>query len=153
RHRRVGSRDLRRPSRTRHGWDGIMTPYQRFAIMGIVASAAGLAFAAYSSVDYAQHLDRHLHDVHCSLIPGLASDAAGENPCRAAMYSAYPALFRGSYWGGIPISLFALGAFSFFLAFSLYLFLAGPRVSRTALLFFAALAVTPLLVSLLMFFI
>lgn len=127
--------------------------HRRFAAMGLVASALGLTFAAYSSVDYARHLDRHLHDVHCSLIPGLAAGADEENPCRAAMYSAYSALFRGTYWGGIPISLFALGAFSFFVGFSLYLLLAGQRASKSALLFFAAIGVTPLVVSLLMFFI
>jgi len=121
--------------------------------MGLAASVLGLIFAAYSSVDYARHLDRHLHDVHCSLIPGLASGADEENPCRAAMYSAYSAIFRGTYWGGIPISLFALGAFSFFVGFSLYLLLAGPRASKNALLFFAAIGVTPLAVSILMFFI
>jgi uncharacterized membrane protein len=121
--------------------------------MGMAASALGLVFAALSSVDYAQHLDRHLHDVHCSLIPGLSGGADEENPCRAAMYSAYSALFRGSYWGGIPISLFALGAFSFFLGFSLYLLLAGTRASKHALLFFAVVGATPLAVSLLMFFI
>jgi len=126
---------------------------KRFAAMGLGASVLGLTFAALSSVDYAQHLDRHLHDVHCSLIPGVTSGADEENPCRAAMYSAYSALFRGSYWGGIPISLFALGAFSFFVGFSLYLLLAGPRASKSALLFFAAIGVTPLAVSLLMFFI
>src|SRR6266540_1600003 len=122
-----------------------------FAILGIVASILGLTFAALSSIDYAQHLDRHLHDVHCSLIPGLTSGADEENPCRAAMYSAYSAILRGDYWGGIPISLFALGAFAFFLGFSLYLFFAGAHAPRTALLFFGATGVTPLLVSLLMF--
>jgi hypothetical protein len=124
-----------------------------YAILGMVGSLLGLVFAAYSSIDYAQHLDRHLHDVHCSLIPGLVSGADEENPCRAAMYSAYSALFRGSYWGGIPISLFALGAFSFFLGLSTYLFFAGSSASRRLLVFFAATGVTPLVVSALMFFI
>jgi hypothetical protein len=130
----------------------MMSP-RRFASMGLAASLLGLTFAALSSVDYAQHLDRHLHDVHCSLIPGLSGGADEENPCRAAMYSAYSALFRGSYWGGIPISLFALGAFSFFVGFTLYLLLAGPRASKNALLFFAAIGVTPLAVSIVMFLI
>jgi uncharacterized membrane protein len=124
-----------------------------YAIFGIVGSVLGLVFAGYSTVDYAEHLDRHLHDVHCSLIPGLVSGADEENPCRAAMYSAYSALFRGDYWGGIPISLFAIGAFSFFLGFSLYLFFAREVASKKALGFFAALGVTPLLVSAVMFFI
>jgi uncharacterized membrane protein len=120
------------------------------AILGFAASLVGLVFAAYSSIDYAQHLDRHLHDVHCSLIPGLASGADEDNPCRAAMYSAYSAIFRSTYWGGIPISLFALGAFSFFLGFSVYFFFAGPRAPQKALLFFAAAGATPFGVSLVM---
>src|SRR5258705_5802729 len=124
-----------------------------YAVFGIVGSVLGLVFAGYSTVDYAEHLDRHLHDVHCSLIPGLVSGADEENPCRAAMYSAYSALFRGDYWGGIPISLFAIGAFSFFLGFSIYLFLAGDGASRKALTFFSIAGMTLLAVSALMFFI
>jgi len=124
-----------------------------FAVLGMAGSVLGLTFAIYSTIDYAEHLDRHLHDVHCSLIPGLTSGADEENPCRAAMYSAYSALFRGQYWGGIPISLFALGAFSFFLGFSIYLFFAGDSASRKALGFFAAAGMTPLAVSAIMFYI
>jgi hypothetical protein len=124
---------------------------RRPAILGGIASLLGLTFAVYSSVDYAAHLDRRLHDVHCSLVPGLTAGADEENPCRAAMYSAYSALFRGSYWGGIPISLFALGAFSFFFGFSAYLVFSGPRASKKAIGFFAASGATPFLVSLIMF--
>jgi uncharacterized membrane protein len=123
-----------------------------FAILGLLASILGLTFAVLSSIDYARHLDRHLHDVHCSLVPGLTTRADDEeNPCRAAMYSAYAAVFRGALWGGVPISLFAVGAFSFFLAFSLYLWLAGPSAPKTALGFFAAVGLTPLAVSVCMF--
>jgi uncharacterized membrane protein len=127
-------------------------PSRVFAILGIVAAVLGLAFAASSSIDYARHLDRHLHDVHCSLVPGMTTRADDEeNPCRAAMYSAYAAVFRGELWGGIPISLFALGAFSFFLGFSLYLLLAGASAPKKGLAFFAALGATPLIVSAVMF--
>jgi uncharacterized membrane protein len=133
-------------------YDGQMPSRLRApALTAGVASALGLTFATYSSIDYAAHLDRKLHDVHCSLVPGLAAGADEENPCRAAMYSAYSALLRGTYWGGIPISLFALGAFSFFLGFAIYLFIAGPRASKTALRFFALSAATPFLVSVVMF--
>jgi len=66
------------------------------------------------------------------------------------MYSAYAAVFRGDLWGGIPISLFAVGAFSFFLGFSLYLLVAGAAAPRKALLFYGMFALTPLGVSLLM---
>src|SRR5262245_28546083 len=135
-------------------YDGQMPARLRVpAIVAGIASALGLTFAAFSSVDYAAHLDRRLHDVHCSLVPGLTTGADEENPCRAAMYSAYSALFRGSYWGGIPISLFALGAFSFFAGFSIYLLFAGPRAPTKALWFFAAAGSTPFAVSLVMFII
>jgi uncharacterized membrane protein len=119
------------------------------AALALFASALGLVFASYSTFDYAKHLDRRLHDVHCSFIPGLPATAEAE-ACRAAMYSPYSALLREQYWGGIPISLFALGAFTFFVGFSLYLMIAAGGAPRRAVVFFAVLSVTPLLVSLLM---
>ncbi len=122
------------------------------AAIALAASALGLLFASYSTSDYAAHLDRRLHNVHCSFIPGASATAEAE-PCRAAMYSPFSALLKDRYWGGIPISLFALGAFCFFAAFALYLLLAGPRASRRTLGFFAVVGSTPLLVSLLMFII
>lgn len=120
------------------------------AAIALVGSLVGLVFASYSTFDYSAHLDRRLHDVHCSFIPGAAASADAE-ACRAAMYSPYAALMRQDYWGGIPISLFALGAFTFFAGFSLYLLLAGGRAPKKAVAFFAAVSVTPLLVSLMMF--
>ena len=120
------------------------------AIIALVASGLGLLFASNSTLDYAAHLDRQLHDMHCSFIPGAQATSEAE-PCRAALYSPYSALFKDAYWGGIPISLFGLGAFCFFAAFSLYLLIAGERVSRRTLGFFALIGLTPLCVSLLMF--
>ena len=119
------------------------------ALIALVASGLGLLFASNSTLDYAAHLDRRLHDVHCSFIPGAAATPEAE-ACRAAMYSPYSALLKDQYWGGIPISLFALGAFGFFAAFSLYLLLAGERVSRRTLGFFALVGLAPLCISLLM---
>ena len=66
------------------------------------------------------------------------------------MYSPYSALLKADYWGGIPVSLFAMGAFTFFAGFSLYLVFAGPRAPRKAVGFFAAVSATPLIVSLAM---
>jgi uncharacterized membrane protein len=119
------------------------------AAIALFASLLGLLFASYSTLDYAEHLDRRLHDVHCSFIPGAAPTDQAE-ACRAAMYSPYSALLKDQYWGGLPISLFALGSFCFFAAFSLYLLLSGERTPRRATGFFALVGVTPLLVSLLM---
>jgi hypothetical protein len=121
------------------------------AIVALVASLLGLVFAAYSTDDYAAHLDRQVHAVHCSFIPGAAVSNDEANPCKTALFSPYSALFREKWWGGVPISLFALGAFGFFFGFSLYLLLAGDQVPKSRRKFFAAVSVTPLLASCVMF--
>jgi uncharacterized membrane protein len=120
------------------------------AALALFASLLGLIFAGLSSLDYTKHLDRQVHDIHCSYVPGLAAETSPDNACRVAMYSPFAALFRDRYWGGVPISLFAVGAFSFFAAFSLYLLLAGRDARPRALAFLAICGATPLLVSLLM---
>jgi uncharacterized membrane protein len=106
----------------------------------------GLLFASNSTLDYAAHLDRRLHDLHCSFIPGAPPTDSAE-ACRTAMYSSYAAFFRDKYWGGIPISLFALGAFCFLAGFALYLLAASDRAPRRAVAFFGAVGITPLLAS------
>jgi len=120
------------------------------AILSLVAALLGLLFASNSTLDYAKHLDRRLHDVHCSFIPGAPATSEAE-ACRVAMYSPYSALFKEQYWGGIPISLFALGAFAFYSAFAVYLLVYGSRAPKRALRFFGAVSLVPLLVSLVMF--
>ena len=120
------------------------------AALALVAALLGLTFGSLSSLDYIQHLDRGIHDVHCSYVPGLGAEASPDNACRVAMYSPFAALFRDSFWGGVPIALFAVGAFGFFAAFALYLLLAGPSAPRRGLLFLAVFGATPLMVSVLM---
>jgi uncharacterized membrane protein len=153
--------EFRSPSITRRNLALMAKVAQRFAsmsaprsrvpaILATIGSLLGLLFSSYSTLDYAAHLDRRLHDVHCSFIPGAPPTSEAE-ACRAAMYSSYSAVLRDSLWGGVPISLFALGAFSFFLGFSVYLLLAKDRASRVSIAFFAGVSVTPLLVSLVMF--
>lgn len=109
----------------------------------------GLVFATISTLDYAAHLDRQLHDVHCSFIPG-APAGGEEEACRTAMYSPYSALLKDDLWGGVPISLFAMGAFSFLAAFALYLAWAAGRSPPKAVKFFGWVSLTPLLVSIAM---
>lgn len=119
------------------------------AIVALLGALLGLVFSTYSTLDYAAHLDRQLHDVHCSVIPGAPpkEEAAG---CRAALYSPYSAVMKDALWGGLPISTFAQGAFSFFAGFALYLAIAGARASKAAAAFYAAVGVTPLIVSIVM---
>ena len=40
------------------------------ALLAVVAAVLGLVFAAYSTYDYAAQLDRQVHAVHCSFVPG-----------------------------------------------------------------------------------
>jgi uncharacterized membrane protein len=120
------------------------------ALVVLLGALLGLALAGYSTADYVAHLDRQLHDVHCSFIPGAAVDPNADNACKTAMYSSYSALLRDEIWGGVPISLFALGAFAFFAAFALYLLVSGARAPRRANHFIALAGVTPLLASIVM---
>ncbi|OQB18897.1 MAG: Vitamin K epoxide reductase family protein [Deltaproteobacteria bacterium ADurb.Bin207] len=122
-------------------------------ILALVASALGLIFAGFSTYDYIQHLDRQLHAVHCSFTPGLAEATDTENACRTAMYSVYGALFRGTWWGGVPVSLFALGVYVFFAAFAVAMLVGGANVSKRAYQFLGFSSLGPLLVSVIMAFI
>src|SRR5438094_4434548 len=76
-------------------------------VVALLASLAGCAFAAMSTSDFMQHLDRQVHAIHCSFIPGAGSEL-GESGCRTVMMSPYSSFFREAVWGGIPISLWAL---------------------------------------------
>src|SRR5271169_482698 len=96
---------------------------KRAALVALVASALGMVFAAYSTYDYAQQLDRQVHAVHCSFIPGAPVSSDADNPCKAALFSPFSAVLRATYWGGVPISLFGLGAFAFFVGFAVYVWL------------------------------
>src|SRR5580692_7805918 len=107
-------------------------PAKRAALLALIAAVLGLVFAAYSTYDYAQQLDRQVHAVHCSFIPGAPVSSDADNACKSALFSPYSALFRSSYWGGVPISLFGLGAFAFFIGFSVYLRTSGPGAPRLA---------------------
>jgi uncharacterized membrane protein len=118
--------------------------------LALFASLLGLAFGASSTLDYIQHLDRQVHNLRCSFIPGLTAEQGADAACRTAMNSPYAALLRDRYWGGIPISLFAIGAFAFFAAFALYMLLAQRKAPRRAAQFLFAAGITPLCVSLLM---
>ena len=123
------------------------------AALVLFGSLLGLIFAVVSTLDYVNHLDRQLHALSCSFIPGVSAAEGADQGCKAAMYSPYSSLLRDRYWGGVPIALFAVGAFTFFAAFGSYLVMAGRAAPRRALRFIAATGITPALVSLGMAFI
>ena len=122
------------------------------ALLAIAGSLLGLAFGAVSTMDFAAHLDRKVHGVTCSFVPGLLANESGANACATALYSPYSSLFRRTVWGGVPIALLALGAFAFFLGFGVWLWRAKVvGVPQSVRIAFGALGLTPALASILMF--
>jgi uncharacterized membrane protein len=87
-----------------------------------------------------------------SFIPGAPVSSDVDNACKTALFSPYSAILRSRYWGGIPISLFGLGAFAFFVGFAAYVFVGDRRLPKSAYPTFFALTIGPVLVSILMFF-
>jgi uncharacterized membrane protein len=85
----------------------------RSNLFGCAAAALlGALFSGFSTADFIEHLDRQLHSVHCSFIPGMGQSTM-ESGCRTVMLSPYSSLFRTSMWGGLPISLLAFAVFAY----------------------------------------
>lgn len=82
------------------------------AALLLVLSLAGLVFASVSTFDFVQHLDRQVHDLHCSFVPGLVESDEGSSGCQVTLLSPYSSVMRTSLWGGVPISLGAMTIFA-----------------------------------------
>lgn len=89
------------------------TPLRVATIVLAAAATAGLAFAAFSTAEFAQHLDRQVHDIHCSFIPDAEAESNEVSGCEVAMMSPYSSVLRTKVWGGLPIALPAMGIFAF----------------------------------------
>ena len=96
-----------------------------------IAAALGFLFSSVSAYDFTQHLDREIHGVHCSFIPGLGrADISGSSGCQTAMMSPWSSMFRRSVWGGLPIALPSMGVFAFLLFFAVDLLLSRRTMDR-----------------------
>jgi len=85
-------------------------------LLGVVAAALlGATFSAVSTADFTQFLDRQVHGLHCSFVPGAGREL-GESGCRTVLMSPYSSYFRDRIWGGIPVALWALAVFSYLVA-------------------------------------
>ncbi len=116
-----------------------------------VGAVLGLFFAGVSTYDFVEHLDRQVHGVHCSFVPGLqAADLSGTSGCQVTMMSPYSSVLRSSMWGGLPISLPAMGVFAFLLLFTLELLLSGRSQDKRALGFLFSATCLPALASVVM---
>jgi len=108
---------------------------------------AGVVFAGVSSYDFIAHLDRQVHAITCSIVPGLGpKDTSGASGCHAVLMSPYSSVLRELTWGGIPISLPALGVFVFLLFRAVDLLLA-KRIARRETIFLIAATALPVLTS------
>jgi uncharacterized membrane protein len=116
--------------------------------LAIAFAALGLMFSAVSTFDFIAQLDRQVHAVTCSFVPGLGGGGpADSSGCYAVMMSPYSSLLRDVMWGGVPIALLSLGVFAYlvFLGFSL---LVLPDRGRPVYLGYAvAAALLPAIVS------
>ena len=122
-----------------------------FLIVGLVGSALGLLFSAVSSYDFVMHLDRQVHGLHCSFLPGVTgTDVSGTTGCALTMMSPYSSIFRESIWGGIPIALPAMAVFSFLLFWGSSLWFSGRIYDPRATGFYVIATLVPVVASLVM---
>ncbi len=120
-------------------------------ILFVLAAVAATLFAAVSTYDFVQHLDRQLHGIHCSFVPGLgALDATGSSGCHAALMSPWSSVLRKAIWGGIPIALPGLAVYAFLLFRGLDLWLNRREGSRNATVFLFMASLLPVVTSIAM---
>jgi hypothetical protein len=110
-----------------------------------VACLFGASFAATSTSDFVNHLDRQVHAIHCGVMPGGKAQL-GESGCRTVMLSPFSSWFRDQYWGGIPISLFALAVFAFLTYRSVALLVRGRPMKHEGF-FLTAATLLPVVMS------
>jgi len=117
-----------------------------FALLGVI-------FAAVSTYDFVAHLDRQVHAITCSIVPGLGPrDASGTSGCHVVLMSPYSSVFRSLTWGGIPIALPGLGVFAFLLFRGIELSL-RRAVGRAETGFLVVAALLPVATSIVYFWI
>ncbi len=122
-----------------------------FIVLYLLAATAGLFFASFSTFDFVQHLDRQVHSIHCSFVPGLAEpDLASSSGCQVTMMSPYSSLLRKHIWGGLPISLPAMAVFAFLLYRGIDVLGRQGRDRRAAAGFLAIASVIPVAASIVM---
>ncbi len=121
-----------------------------FAVGVALAATVGLLFAGASTFDFVQHLDRQIHDLHCSFAPGLVESDDDSTGCQVTLLSPYSSVLRTSLWGGIPISLPAMGIFALLLFRAIDLWARPQPERRVHASIVFALSWVPLLASVVM---
>ncbi len=118
----------------------------------VIAAALGFTFSAVSTYDFAQHLDRQVHSIHCSFVPGLGADATGSSGCHTTMMSPYSSVLRQTIWGGLPVSLPAMSVFAWIACLALWMII-SKQVNQASASVLAVSTLIPAVTSLIMAFI
>ncbi len=124
-------------------WDNPGMRPHPFLILALVGALIGFTFASVSTFDFAQHLDREVHGLHCSFVPGLGEGETTGSDCEVTLMSPYSSISRTTVWGGIPISLAAMGVFAFLLFFGFEIWFGRRQQDRNATGFYALAALLP----------
>lgn len=123
-----------------------------FVLLSGVGALLGALFSAVSTSDFISHLDRQVHSIHCSFIPGAGAEI-GESGCRTVMMSPYSSVLRESIWGGLPISLLSVAVFAYLVMHLGRIYLANERLTKNESLYLLAATFLPVLMSLIFGFI
>jgi uncharacterized membrane protein len=120
-----------------------------FLLVALAGSALGFLFAAVSTYDFVAHLDRQVHGLHCSFLPGMSTpDASGASGCHLTMMSPYSSFLRESIWGGVPIALPAMAVFAFLFFWGALLFVTDRTRDPRATGFYLLATGLPVIASL-----
>lgn len=120
---------------------------RNFLLVVMAGAFFGALFSAISTSDFISHLDRQVHSIHCSFIPG-ASAEFGESGCRTVMMSPYSSVLRESLWGGLPIALLSVAVFAYLVMHAGRLFLSGKAPTKHDTIYLMAATALPALMSL-----
>ena len=117
-------------------------------LLFLLGALGGIVFSTISAGDFAQHLDRQVHSIHCSILPGGVADVSGTSGCHVALMSPYSSFLGGLVWGGVPVALPGIALFAFLLYRGLWLWLGRRQSDRTAVRFLVGMSALPVLTSL-----
>lgn len=113
----------------------------------IAFALLGVFFASYATLDFANHLDRQVHGIHCSFLPGVETASSESSGCQVTLMSRYSSVFRTKLWGGLPVSLPGMGLFAFLGFWGAFLVVTGRHTQRSAAFFTLGAWALPLLTS------
>jgi uncharacterized membrane protein len=126
----------------------LLLAFALFAVLGV-------AFSAVSTYDFVAHLDRQVHSISCSFIPGLGEAGTGNaSGCYAVMMSPFSSVLRDTTWGGVPIALPSMSVFAFLVFFGIALLVKkNADLKPKHLAFAVAAAALPTIVSIVFWYI